>query len=403
MDVCPVKKRLAECLKWGLVGVWPLLVLGVLSACGANAPQRQAPTRFSPLSRTSQSRLWITMTDNRIGQLSVARLEQGIVEKGPRISSLARVRTFMGDPNGYVVNAKTPSALYRVHPETLEIKNIYSADPQGNLQDVTRVGAFFIGSYDQLSQLVQWPVNPLQSACNGSRRVLSHLADHAGSDGNPNLKALWSNERMMVVALQRYGDERQQQFEPETPGILAVVDLDSAFAVGGELKTTYVHLVGTNPMSDFHFDGDQSLYFLTTGQLRRKKDGQVPQDGGVEVLNLKTKVASQVVSKVSLNGFPMDMVMLSQSQALVLVALDPWDPLLGCALWKVDLKKRTAQKFKETREKWVVLAWDGIRKVLYVADNAPQNPGVHLWNMDTLQEQGFISLDLPPSSLALGP
>lgn len=334
-----------------------------------------------------------TTTDYSSGQVSAFGLNGSPSLGVSAANNLASVHSDAvieaGDRYVYVINRLGVDSIQVLDPRNnFAVAANYTTGDSSNPYDIEEISASkaYVSRYGMASVLI---VNPTTGAQLGT----IDLSAFADTDGKPEMAEMLAIGDKVFVIMQR-----QANWSPTAPGLVAVIDSDTDTLVDADTATTGTQAITLNcynPQFIEYLESTDNLYVSCSGDYF---DTNKP--GGVDVVNPDTYAVSTAITKTTLGGSPGDIAIVSSTRAYIVLSdanyvnsIWSFNPAAGALIGAAALY--TAGGYVPE------IALDPFGYLL-ISDTSFTNPGVVFLNTTTdTVSAGPISTGLPPFGIAV--
>lgn len=333
-----------------------------------------------------------TTTDYSSGQVSAFGLNGSPALGVSAANNLASVHSDAvieaGERYVYVINRLGVDSIQVLDPRNnFAVAANYSTGNSSNPYDIEEISASkaYVSRYGMSSILI---VNPITGAQLGT----IDLSAFADSDGKPEMAEMQAVGDKVFVLMQR-----QVNWSPSGPGLVAVIDTSTDTLVDTDSTTTGTQAVTLNcynPQFIEYLESTDKLYVSCSGDYY---DTNKP--GGVDVVNPDTYAVSTAITKATLGGSPGDIAVLSSTRAYIVLS----DANYVNSIWSFNpttgaLNGSTALYTAGGYVPEIALDPFGY---LLISDTSFTSPGVVFLNTTTdTVSAGPVSTGLPPFGIA---
>lgn len=368
------------------------LLLSLLLGC--DTPTTKPTTKhIRPLSLQKNNHLVVATSDYHSGALVEINLVENKTETLPiAIYSDAIIRNLSSSPYFFVVNRLGADNIEWGNRLERKVLGQFSVGRQTNPQDIVVVD-LNRAYVSRLSSSKLLKVNPSSGGVVKEIDLFANAdaktIESTDSDGYPEMSWMVNWNQKLIIALQRLNTD--EGYVPSNKSQLAVLNLEN------DTVEKIITLTGTNPVTEIKIFKDK----LSVGQAGRLN----VLDGGVELFDVNLKSLGMVTTEQQLGGDIIDCALLNDSLGVAIIAKNIYGANRNTQLvvFRLNDGEVISTPMDPGNYSLHQVIVDYERKLFYVADRDPKQPGIWVYDIKTLQPlfETKFNVGLPPYHMEL--
>jgi len=335
----------------------------------------------------------VATSDYHSGALVEINLVENKTETLPiAIYSDAIIRNLSSSPYFFVVNRLGADNIEWGNRLERKVLGQFSVGRQTNPQDIMVID-LNRAYVSRLSSSKLLKVNPSSGGVVKEIDLFANAdaktIESTDSDGYPEMSWMVKWNQKLIIALQRLNTD--EGYVPSNKSQLAVLNLEN------DTVEKIITLTGTNPVTEIKIFKDK----LSVGQAGRLN----VLDGGVELFDVNLKSLGMVTTEQQLGGDIIDCALLNDSLGVAIIAKNIYgaNRKTQLVVFRLNDGEVISTPMDPGNYSLHQVIVDYERKLFYVADRDPKQPGIWVYDIKTLTPlfETKFNVGLPPYHMEL--